>query len=173
MKRIEIKVERLTSWELAADCARATVWKDALGHEPSDKFKRDLVRCEHSPLRTIMYKVEMRGIPSFVSVHFVRHKFGVEHFVSSNREDRNGGKTDITRWTPVNHIMVVNAQELLFMARRRLCNKASFETRCVMQRIKREVKKIDPIVGAYMIPMCAYLGGNCREIVPCYKEEKK
>lgn len=172
MKRIEIKVERLTSWELAADCARTTVWKDALGHEPSDKFKRDLVRCEHSPLRTIMYKVEMRGIPSFVSVHFVRHKFGVEHFVSSNREDRNGGRTDITRWSPVNHIMVVNAQELLSMSHRRLCHKASNETRWIMQLIRREVMKIDPIVADAMVPMCRYLHG-CNEIVPCYKEEKK
>ena len=170
MKRIEIKVDRLTSWELAADCARATVWKNALGREPSEKFKADLVRCEHSPLRTIIYKVEMHGIPSFVSVHFVRHKFGVEHFVSSNRADRNGGKTGITRWTPVNHIMVVNAQELLFMARRRLCNKASRETRWVMKLIRREVTKIDSVVGDEMIPMCVYRGGVCPEIVPCYED---
>lgn len=173
MKRIEIKVERLTSWELAADCARATVWKDALGHEPSDKFKRDLVRCEHSPLRVLMYKVTMKGIPSASSVHYVRHAKFAEHFVSSNRADRNGGKTDITRWSPVNHIMVTNAQELITMSHRRLCHKASNETRWIMQLIRREVKKIDPIVGAYMIPMCLYLGGGCREIVPCYKEEKK
>ena len=170
MKRIEVKVERLTSWELAADCARATVWKNALGREPSEKFKADLVQYEHSPLRTIIYKVEMHGIPSFVSVHFVRHMFGVEHFVSSNRADRNGGKTDITRWTPVNHIMVVNAQELLFMARRRLCNKASRETRWVMKLIKREIIKVDSIVGNAMTPMCDSRGGVCPEIVPCYED---
>lgn len=161
-----VKVTPLTTWELAADCARCTAWKGSLGHEPSDKFKEMLVKSEHSPLRTIIYKVEMIGIPSFVSVHYVRHKFGVEHFVSSNRPDRNGGNYNVDRNTPVNHIMVVNAQELLFMARRRLCGQASRETRDVMRAIRNCIAEIDPIVAKYMVPNCVYRN-ECPEPNPC------
>lgn len=170
MSKVKITVERLTSWELAAECARVTIWKNALGKEPSDNFKRMLVKSEHSPLRTLLYKVRMENIPSFVSVHFVRHKCGVEHFVSSNRPDRNGGNENIGRWSPVNHVMVVNAQELLFMARRRLCSQASRETRWTMKLIIRELKKIDPILANFMMPMCAYRGGFCPEPKGCGHE---
>lgn len=164
--KVEVKVERLTSWQLAADAARTTVWKSALDHEPSDKFKANLLCCEHSPLRCVMYRIDMRNIPSFVSVHFVRHKYGVEHFVSSNRPDRNGGNEDVGRWTPVNHMMVVNAQELLYMARRRLCRLAARETRWVMELIKAAVEKIDPVVADFLVPMCVYRG-SCHEMFPC------
>lgn len=43
---------------------------------------------EHSPLRQDEYCIEMKNIPSFVSVHMVRHKIGVEHFVLTSRDDR-------------------------------------------------------------------------------------
>ena len=55
---------------------------------------------------------------------------------------------------------------------RRLCNKASRETRWVMQLIRREVMKIDSVVGDAMIPMCYYRGGVCHEIVPCVPRDR-
>lgn len=166
MKRIEIKVTPLTGWSLVRDMALNTVWKNGLGKEPSDEWKRSILESEHSPIRCLMFRVDMIGIPSFVSVHFVRHKFGVEHFVSSNRIDRNGGRDDITRWSPVNHSMVVNAQELMFMSRRRLCMKASKETRWVMKAIVKELERVDGILAEYMVPSCVYLG-RCPETAVC------
>lgn len=156
-----VAVERLTDWALVAECARTTVWKGALGHEPSDSFKASIILSEHSPLRALMFKVRMEGIPSFVSTHLVRHKYGVEHWVSSNRPDRNGGNAEINRNSPVTHLMVLNAQELLFMARRRLCSKASPETQQVMRMIRDEVRKIDPVLARHMTPMCMYRGRCC------------
>ena len=47
-----------------------------------------MYKSEHSPIRTQMFWIEMEDIPTFVSVHLVRHKIGVEHFVKSNRLDR-------------------------------------------------------------------------------------
>src|SRR6056297_3145672 len=66
-----------------------------------------MYRCEHSPMRTQMFWVEMHEIPQFVSVHFVRHNVGVEHFVSSLRDDLWGQGTE-DRWSPVMHGMCLN-----------------------------------------------------------------
>ena len=55
---------------------------------------RSLYRAEHSPIRCDVYWVELLGVPTASSVHFVRHKLGVEHFVGSNRPDRPGGVFD-------------------------------------------------------------------------------
>ena len=123
-------------------------------------------RCEHSPMRTQLFVVEMLDIPTFVSVHLVRHKHGVEHFVKSNREDRASHTGDMGRWQPVNHMMLCNAQALVNMARKRLCRKASRETTAIMQRIKEEVSRVDCALAKRMVPECEYRGG-CYELRTC------
>lgn len=123
-----------------------------------------IYKCEHSPMRTQMFVVEMYGIPTFVSVHFVRHKHGVEHFVKSNRDDR-GGK-DGGRREPVNHLMLVNAQALVNMARKRLCFQAHTETVKTMVAIKEAIEKVDPTLARFMVPECMYRNG-CHELRPC------
>jgi hypothetical protein len=168
---MEIKIKKLTDWSVALDAARYTVWKSPVSKEPSEKFKRDICESEHSPLRAILFQVEMIGIPTAVSVHLVRHKYGVEHYVSSNRSDRNGGNENIGRMSPVNHMMIVNAQELMFISRRRLCKQAMAETREVWQAVVDELQKVDPIVAEYCVPMCVYRGG-CHEINSCFFQEQ-
>lgn len=92
------------------------------GVKPSTISREKLLRCEHSPMRLIRFWIELIGIPSFVSVHLARHKFGVEHFVESNRDDRGGvGDTEVNRLTPVNHGMEINAAALIALSRKRLC----------------------------------------------------
>ena len=125
-----------------------------------------MYRCEHSPMRTQIFVVEMVNIPTFVSVHFVRHKHGVEHYVKSNREDRPGYTGDTGRNHPVNHMMFCNAQALVNMARKRLCLKASKDTVKVMQKIKKEMEREDNELSLYMVPECEYRGG-CHELKPC------
>lgn len=121
--------------------------------------------CEHSPLRTQIFWVEMLGIPTFASTHFVRHKFGVEHFVSTNREDR-GGDEEANRWTLVNHGMHINAQALINMARKRLCYKAHHEVRKIMEEIVNNMYMIDADLADRMVPECEYRNG-CHELRPC------
>ena len=123
-----------------------------------------IYKCEHSPMRTQLFTVEMYEIPTFVSVHFVRHKHGVEHFVKSNRDDR-GGK-DGGRWEPVNHLMLVNAQALINMARKRFCYQAHSATVLVMAGIREAIELVDPDLARYMVPECEYRGG-CHELRPC------
>jgi len=121
--------------------------------------------CEHSPIRSQVFWVEMIGVASFVSVHFVRHKIGVEHFVESNRDDR-GGNDRVDRNTPVNHGMLINAQALINMARKRLCSKAHQKAVKAMRMIQEEVRKVDPDLAIYMVAECEYRRG-CHELQSC------
>lgn len=97
----------------------------------------------------------MDDIPSFVSTHFVRHKFGVEHFVRTNRDDR-GGSDSVDRWTPVTHCMLLNAQALINMARKRLCNMSHRETVNVFREILKGVHEADPELFPFLVPECVY-----------------
>ena len=125
---------------------------------------RKIYECEHSPIRCCLFWVEMLNIPTFVSVHLVRHSIGVTHYVESNRDDRGGVQAD--RMTPVNHGMLLNAQTLINMARKRLCTNAHEETRKVMGLIKEEVGKIDPDLASFMVRDCEYRG-KCCELKRC------
>ena len=110
-----------------------------------------------------MFTIEME-IPYWVSVHYVRHKYGVEHFVRSQRTDRTGEDRSSKRQDEtVTHIMDVNAQELIFMARRRLCGMASPETRQVMEEITRQVVDVCPEFKDVLVRNCKYLG-RCPEM---------
>lgn len=130
-----------------------------------NKLMDNLCKAEHSPIRTQMYWVEMFSIPTFVSVHLVRHHVGVVHFVHSNRDDL-GGDGEADRNTPINHAMLINAQGLIDMTRKRLCGKAHVETRKVMKEIKSIMELLDPIVAKYMVRNCEYRG-MCPEVKSC------
>jgi len=77
------------------------------------------------------------------------------------------GDEVITRNSPVNHRMLLNAQHLIDMSRKRLCYQASEDTRHVMQRIQLAVCAVDPDLSSYMVPNCVYRGGYCCEPKPC------
>jgi hypothetical protein len=108
-------------------------------------------------------------IPYWVSVHFCRHFTGVTHFVQTQRNDRqdNYDRETAPQGQMVTHMMYVNAQELMFMARRRLCTQASAFTRTVMQEICRLIEEKCPYMRGALEPMCAYRGGRCTEFSPC------
>lgn len=161
---MQITVEKITGIDLMRRACEATTSK------PSNMSLDAIYRCEHSPIRTQLFWVEMRDIPTFVSVHFVRHNIGVTHFVSSNREDR-GGNAEADRNTPVNHSMLINAQALINMARKRLCGKAAVETQYTMFKIMSRVKNVDESLARHMVPECVYRG-KCHETKPCNVTQK-
>jgi len=160
---MKVEVTQITNIDLARKACKFTT-----DEESTIKYST-LCKNEHSPLRTIMYWVEMYDIPTFVSVHFVRHKVGVEHFVKSNREDRSNNETVPDRNTLVNHAMLINAQSLINMAQVRLCHKASFETRQLMEMI---VSKMENPICNYLIPKCDYRNGICGEVNSCGRLRK-
>lgn len=158
------------SWERALRAARNTVWKKATHTEPSDKFKKELCMSEHSPLRLVEYYIHIPKIKYWMTPHFTRHKIGVEWFQSSLRDDRvPTGHYDRDTSPQGNFVSLdcqMNAAELIFMARRRLCRMAHVETRAMMYKILDAVKEVDPIVVDFCVPNCVYRG-VCPEAFSC------
>ena len=162
---MRIYIEKITNVDLMRRACKFTTHGQVDSQMSLDK----IYRCEHSPLRTQMFWIEMMGIPSFVSVHLVRHHVGIEgHFVQTMRDDR-GAQEVANRLTEVNHAMLINAQALINMARKRLCMKAHPETRLVFEHIKDCMKPVDPDLARYMVPECVYRGDVCHELRPCGK----
>lgn len=159
---MEIKIEKQTDEKIlrrACDMTRKP------GMVPSKMTLEKIYHCEHSPARTQKFWIEFLGIETFVSVHFVRHKFGVEHFVESNRDDRGGtGKED--RYTPVNHGMDINAQAILAMSHKRLCYASHQRTVSAWMKLKKAMRRVDPALSNAMVPACVQYG-YCPEMKEC------
>jgi len=159
---MRIYITKLTDVDLLRQACKFTTHGQIDSMMSLDK----IYRCEHSPMRTQLFWIEMLGIPSFVSVHLVRHNIGVSHYVQTMRDDR-GAQEVANRLTEVNHAMLINAQALINMARKRLCHKAHPETRLLFESVKDHLKPIDPDLARYMVPECAYRGDVCHELKPC------
>lgn len=154
-------------WLLCKKCTLNTVGKNVV-NLPTAEWKRRLLRSEHSPIRTLNFCIKM-VVPYYVSVHFSRHFTGVTHFVQSQRNDRQDkyDRTKAPQDALVSHIMYINAQELMYMARRRLCTQADSYTREIMQEIRSKVVSYCPEFDGILEPMCSYRGGLCTEFNCC------
>jgi hypothetical protein len=67
--------------------------------------------------------------------------------------------------------ITVNAEALLTLANKRLCMKASPETREVVQRMCNLAEKVMPELKGLLVPMCEY-NHACYEINPCGRSVK-
>lgn len=154
-------------WDRCKLLALGTEGKEAKT-SATPEWKHKMLKCEHSPIRTLMFTIQLVDVPYWVSVHYVRHKYGIEHYVRSQRNDRQSqyDRNSAPQNAPVNHIIEVNAQELMFMARKRLCSKAAEETKQVMEMIVAEVVKVCPEFKPFLVPQCEYLG-RCPEMYGC------
>lgn len=154
-------------WKRCKMLALNTIGKRYAGSEVTDEWKRKILRSEHSPIRTLMFTIRM-DVPYWVSVHFCRHKYGVEHYVTSQRNDRQDkyDRTKAPQGEMVTHVMDVNAQELIQMARMRLCGQASKETRDTMREIVNAVTDTNPEFAEFLQPKCVMRRG-CNEFKPC------
>ncbi len=168
----DIKVEILRhpekeDWERCKMLALNTVGKKYTGSEITDKWKHQILKAEHSPIRTLMFTIRLT-IPYFVSVHLVRHKIGIEHYVQSQRNDRqsNYDRELAPQNIMVSHIIEVNAEQLMFIARRRLCGQADPTTRYVTAQLCREIEKVNPEFKDFLVPMC-YYRHECPEFKSC------
>lgn len=111
-------------WRKVKRAARTTINRDGEGVYPSDSWKKTILLAEHSPIRKIRFEWKWKNIKSWISVHFVRHKHGIEHWVTTQRTDRTGVNRDEAHQdTPVSHECEANAQALIIISRRRLCAK--------------------------------------------------
>jgi hypothetical protein len=171
---LEIKNTKFKgTWREVADSARTTIGLDVGEKEPSNKWKKQILLAEHSPIRQILFKWKWENIPYWVSVHFVRHWLGIIHFVKSQRDDRtqmlnqtHESRSKSPQDTPVIHECEANVQALINISRKRLCSQASKETREAWKLVVEDIKKKDPILGSVLVPECIYRG-FCPEFKSC------
>jgi hypothetical protein len=98
----------------------------------------------------------------------VRHWLGIVHFVSTQRTDRTGlSRDELPQDSLVNHECEANAQALINISRKRLCNCASLETRQAWQLVKDKVAEVEPELAKCMVRECVYRNGLCPEMFPC------
>lgn len=166
-------------WNWVKTCTLNTVGKTST-KAPTDEWKVKILKAEHSPIRELWFGIKME-IPYYVSVHLVRHHIGVNHYVQTQRDDRTNDSTpraEKPQGAMVSHIMSINAQELIFLAHKRLCNQASKETREVVKEICNKVIELNPEFKDLLVPLCYYRNGVCTEFYPCgfnktYKKEQQ
>lgn len=178
---VNVNVEQETFWKRALNAARRTVGKTPLDKEPSDAWKDSILYAEHSPIRLVEYRISWSNIRQWVTVHFVRHFLGVEKFVHSQRQDRREldvPRDQLPQGAENDMDYVCNAQALINISRKRLCNCASKETRDVWKATKTKIAETDPIMAKHMVSECVYRG-FCPELKCCgyiytkaYKEER-
>jgi len=155
------------TWREAADSANTTVHMEAGEKEPSSKWKRRMLLCEHSPIRQIFIKCKWYDLKSWVSVHFVRHKIGIEHWVRTQRSDRTSAeRDDLPQDSLIEHEFEANAQAFINISRKRLCNQASEETREAWRLVLEAIKEKEPELYAVCVPDCVYRGW-CYEFRSC------
>ena len=129
------------NWQDVKDSTMNTIGKTT-GKYPDSDWKLRLLRSEHSPIRRIKFYWRWKDIKYWVSVHLVRHKIGIEHWVETQRTDRTGiDRNELPQGALVNHACESDAQAMINVSRRRLCNCASPETKKAWQAVKDETAK--------------------------------
>lgn len=154
------------NWQDVKDATMNTIGKST-GKYPDSDWKLKLLKAEHSPIRKLKFSWRWVDIPYWVSVHLVRHKVGIEHFVKTQRSDRTGeDRNELPQGTLISHECEADAQALINISRKRLCTCASPETRNAWQLVKEEVKKVEPELAKCMVKECVYRG-FCPEMFGC------
>jgi len=165
---LEIKNTKIKgTWREVADSARTTIGLEVGVKEPSNRWKKQILLAEHSPIRQIAFKWKWYDLPYWVSVHLVRHWLGILHFVKTSRSDRTGiAREKLPQDNPVDHECEANAQALINISRKRLCKKASKETQEAWKLVVEKLKEKDEVLASVCVPECIYRG-FCPEFESC------
>ena len=153
-------------WQEIKDTTMTTIGKTT-GKYPEKDWKIKLLISEHSPIRKLKISWKWESIKSWVSVHFVRHKFGIEHWISTRRTDRTGiDRNELRQDELVTHEFEANAQAIINISRKRMCFQASKETREAWAEFLDELEKKEPELRLCCVPEGIYRGG-CSEFNNC------
>ena len=170
-----IRMEMVTLWKRALNAARRTIGKAPLDKEPSKSWEAKMLLAEHSPIRLLEYEWTWADIMQWVTTHLVRHHEGCEKFVHTQRGDRRAildeynvsSRNELPQGATNDMDMTANAQALISISRKRLCNCASKETREAWKQVQDAIREVDPVMADKMVPECIYRG-FCPEFMnPC------
>lgn len=162
---INLKFIKTDGWEWVKESALTTIHKSSIeGREISSKWKKSILKSEHSPIRELSIRFKILDIKRWVSDQLVRHKHGVEHYVGTMRSDRGSKPREEQTMADLTQLMQShNAQSFTNMARTRLCvGCASKETVTLTKDVLDVLRPLEPEVAFYCVPPCIYRGG-CKE----------
>ena len=193
---MKVNVIQETSWSRALNAARRTIGKPPLNKEPSDNWRKMVIMAEHSPIKLVEYLISFKDLRQWVGVHLLRHEHMLP-FIHSQRVDRREDIDSLTervmsiieedvksdesfnkrdylfQGEPNDQDFVVNAQTLINISKKRLCNCASKETRDAWKAVQDAIREFDPVMASFMVPSCVYRG-FCPEKDSCgYWKTKK
>lgn len=157
---MNIKVTKLTNVDLLRKANSFTTGKE------SGMSLNTAYRTLHSPTRTQLFTIELEDIPLFVASQLVRSHVGVQFYQKSHRPDRNKDAKDEGRMTPTDLMCIINAEAIINMSRKRLCTKASKETREIWQKVCELIEECDPELYPHLVKPCVATG-VCREHKSC------
>ena len=168
-----IKYPTADDWALCKQCALVTVGLTPK-QAPDDQWKKAILQAKHSPIRVLNFAFLLENIPSWVSVHLCRHVHA-QPFVRSQRNDRQTeyDRNKAPQDAPVDMIWYMNAEEIMTIAAKRLCMKASPETRAVIKEMCDLLIEKCPEFEGLLKPACEWQGGICYEIQPCGRNFEK
>lgn len=155
-------------WLMSKKLAYRTIGKET-EKQPDEYWKQMILGAEHSPIRNLLVRWEWINLPYWVSVHFVRHKIGIEHYVRSQRNDRQSvyDRNTAPQNASVTHSCVANLQAIINISKVRLCKQASYETRYAWVMFLGELINHMPEVPDFCQPTCIYRNGICPEPRGC------
>lgn len=166
------KFKHEDKWQDVKDATMNTIGMNT-GKYPDPVWKKQLLLSEHSPIRIIKLNWRWINLKSWVSVHFTRHKFGIDHFVVTQRTDRTGvNRDEQPQGALVKHVVEANAQAMINVSRKRLCKCASPETQAAWKLVKKDVARVEPELASVMVPECIYRG-FCPEMFGCGYDRSK
>lgn len=165
---MEVKwIESNRAWRKLANSARTTINMESGENEPTSKWKKRMLLCEHSPIRKLKISCCWAKIKYWVVMHLVRHKVGIEHWVGTQRTDRTNTSRDEKKQSAlVSYEIEANAQAIISTSRKRLCTGASPETRIAWMAMLDALKEIEPELYEVCVPDCIYRG-YCYEFISC------
>lgn len=149
--------------------ALVTIGKE-IKNPPSNEWMKSILRARHSPIRYLRFSFYIE-CPYWVSVHLCRH-IHAQPYVRSQRNDRQDlyDRTKAPQDQMVSMIWDMDAEEFIIIANKRLCGKASAETREVVKMMCTEaINKCHEFIDE-LVPMCVR-EGSCHEMQPCGKRK--
>lgn len=170
---MKVMVEPTSDINECYRAARATQGLDwELGMELTPKKWRRWIAAEESQIRLWQIKLSFEDVKYWVHVHFVRHGAGFdvrEPFVRTQRPDSINpveyDRDSYPQGAPISFNIYCNPQGLINVSRKRLCYRASKETREVWEAVKKELAEHEnPFlveVSRWMVPDCVYRGNTC------------
>ena len=155
------------TWRAVKNHCRTTDNKDFTENYATERFKKQLLLSEHSPIRLLEFDWSWNNIKYWVSTEWSRHRF--EKFISSQRDDRL--KDDVPRDKKPQDALVnfdgyANMQNHIDAWRKRLCGMATDDARVLAEDFKAKLHETHPIESDVLVPNCIYRGG-CSEFHCC------